>query len=116
MGRILSSTIIKLFHVVSLLPLLLLLLLLALPLLQVPTPLFRPYRYYTSPYLDYLDLSTSLRRSRLAADLAVSAIATENALRRSRIETDIALSRITTENALRRSRLAAELEASRITR
>ena len=52
----------------------------------------------------------------MAADLAVSAIATDNALRRSRIETDIALSRIDTDNVLRRSRLAAELEASRIDR
>ena len=52
----------------------------------------------------------------MAADIAVTSIATENALRRSRIETDIALSRIGTENALRRSRLAAELEVSRIDR
>ena len=101
-------------NVLSLLPLLLGII---LSLLQVSTLLLRPYRsYYASPYLDYLDLGSSLRRSRLAADIAVTSIATENALRRSRIETDIALSRIGTENVLRRSRLAAELEVSRIDR
>ena len=39
-----------------------------------------PYRYAYSPYVDYLDTSLALRRSRLASDIAV-----ENALRRSRI-------------------------------
>jgi hypothetical protein len=48
-----------------------------------------------------------LRRSRLAADIAASRIATESALRRSRVEAEIVV-----EEA-RRARIGAEIEAER---
>lgn len=100
-------------HVVPL-PIRLLLLLLSLLLLPLQVyPLSLRYRYY-SPYSDYLEAESALRRSRLAAEVAASRIATEDAIRRSRIAAELAASRVATESALRRSRLEAELAASRV--
>jgi hypothetical protein len=50
-------------------------------------PYYPYYRYYSSQYsvTNALEVEGVLRRSRLAADLAVSRAATESALRRSRI-------------------------------
>jgi hypothetical protein len=57
---------------------------------------------YYYPYSRVIEAESALRRSRLAAEIAASRVATEAALRRSRIEADIA-----TESALRRSRVEA---------
>jgi hypothetical protein len=61
---------------------------------------YYPYPYYSSSVA--LQAEGVLRRSRLAADIAASRVATEVALRRSRIEAEIA-----TEDLLRRSRIEA---------
>ncbi len=57
--------------------------------------LYYPYKYPQhslryNPYIDYVDTEISLRRSRLAAELAASRLATEDALRRSRVAAEIA--------------------------
>jgi hypothetical protein len=58
--------------------------------------------------LTTLEIESSLRRSRLAAEIAAEQTASLVALRRSRIEAEIAA-----DTALRRSRLEAELAVSR---
>jgi len=55
---------------------------------------------YYYPYSRVIEAESALRRSRLAAEIAASRVATEAALRRSRVEAEIA-----TENVLRRSRI-----------
>lgn len=73
---------------------------------------YYPYRYSLascrySPYINYIEAENSLRRSRLAAELAASRLATEDAIRRSRVAAEIEADRIATERALRRSRVEA---------
>jgi hypothetical protein len=55
---------------------------------------------YYYPYSRVLEAENALRRSRLAAEIAASRVATEAALRRSRVEAEIFA-----ETALRRSRI-----------
>lgn len=64
---------------------------------------YYPYYSYISSNLSYVaavETENALRRSRVAAEIAASRVATEAVLRRSRIEAEVA-----TEAALRRSRI-----------
>jgi hypothetical protein len=78
---------------------------------------YYPYKYTSiswrySPYASYLDTERSLRRSRLAAELAASRMATEDAIYRSRVAAEVEADIYATERVLRRSRVEAEIEAS----
>jgi hypothetical protein len=64
---------------------------------------YYPYYSYlpqSHRYVAAIEIENALRRSRVAAEIAASRVATEAALRRSRIEAEVA-----TEAALRRSRI-----------